>query len=128
MTHYQQQVHAQQTLIEEAKAANVEAMERFLKWLASIPILMKIEGGPSLVRIFLSTGKLNLEHQPVHAMKIGRFHPTLIMLLLADLAALIITMIGPTRPPQVDLVPARYIFFPNVPVKMRENSDNSDIR
>ena len=30
------------------------------------------------------------------------------------------------RPPQVDLVPARYIFFPNVPIKMRENLDNMD--
>ena len=30
----------------EAKAVNVEALERFRKWLASIPILMKIEGGP----------------------------------------------------------------------------------
>ena len=30
------------------------------------------------------------------------------------------------RPPQVDLEPARYIFFPNVPVKMRENLDNLD--
>ena len=27
------------------------------------------------------------------------------------------------RPPLVDLVPARYIFFANVPVKMREHSN-----
>ena len=33
------------------------------------------------------------------------------------------TMIYGGRPPQVDLVPARYIFFANVPVKMRENSE-----
>ena len=32
-----------------------------------------------------------------------------------------------SRPPQVDLVPARYIFFSNVPFKMRENSENLDI-
>jgi hypothetical protein len=32
-----------------------------------------------------------------------------------------------SRPPQVDIVPARYIFFANVPVKMRDNSDKSDI-
>ena len=31
------------------------------------------------------------------------------------------------RPPQVDLVPVRYIFFENVPAIMRENSDNLEI-
>ena len=31
------------------------------------------------------------------------------------------------RPPQVDLVHARYVLFVNVPAKMRENSDNLDI-
>ena len=37
-------------------------------------------------------------------------------------------VLGPDgRPPQVDLVPARYIFFANVPVKMREKLDKSDI-
>ena len=29
-----------------------------------------------------------------------------------------------TMPPEVDLVPARYIFFVNVPARMRENSDD----
>jgi hypothetical protein len=31
------------------------------------------------------------------------------------------------RPPQVNLVPARYVFFVNVPVKTNYNSDDLDI-
>ena len=39
-----------------------------------------------------------------------------------------IKLIGPfCRPQQVDLVPARYIFSANVPVKMCEHTDNLEV-